>query len=263
MESNYFEANRQLWDQKTDAHVISEFYAVDAFKQGASSLNSIELDLLGDVRGKSILHLQCHFGQDTLSLARLGARVTGIDFSENAIGKARALAEELGLEAKFICCNVLDIDQHLNGEQFDLVFTSYGTIGWLPELTRWGSLIAQHLKPGGMFCLVEFHPVVWMFDDDFEGIAYSYFNRETIEEDIQGTYANRDAPVSGKSYSWNHGLAEVFQALLGAGLQLSQFKEFDYSPYPCFKHVVPAPNGYHIKGYEGKLPMVYGVVLLK
>ncbi len=263
--SAFFEANRLLWNDKTDPHIQSDFYGMDAFKKGANALNAIEMEQLGQVAGKKLLHLQCHFGQDTLSLARMGAAVTGIDLSDKAIQRARELGEELGLPARFICCNLYDLSSHLNGEMFDQVFTSYGALPWLPDLGPWGQLIARHLRPGGTFHLVEFHPVVWMFDNDFQTVAYSYFNRETIEESVEGTYADRNAPISGKAYSWNHDLGEVFNALIQAGLQVTGFREYDYSPYPCFPEVVPNANGpgYHIPGLEGKIPMVYALSAVK
>ena len=179
--SNYIKKNKTLWNKRTDYHFNSEFYDVDNFINGKSSLNDIELDLLGDIKNKTILHLQCHFGQDTLSLARLGAIVTGVDLSDNAINKAKELAVKLNSNARFICCDVYDLPEHLK-EKFDIVFTSYGTIGWLPDLNKWARLIADFLKPGGTFILVEFHPFLWIFDNDFNNVEYSYFKSEPIVE---------------------------------------------------------------------------------
>jgi SAM-dependent methyltransferase len=180
-ESDYIDKNKALWNKRTDYHFQSQFYNVDKFIKGESSLNEIELALLGDVANKTILHLQCHFGQDTLSLARLGAIATGVDLSDKAIEKAKELAEKINSNARFICCNIYDLPGYLH-EKFDIVFTSYGTIGWLPDLNKWAKLIADYLKPGGTFILVEFHPVVWMFDSDFTKIEYSYFKKEPIVE---------------------------------------------------------------------------------
>ena len=174
MEEDYIQINRELWDKRTEAHIHSEFYTVPAFLQGASTLNNSELELLGDVSGKTILHLQCHFGLETLSLARLGATVTGIDLSPKAIIESEKLAEQTKLNAKFICSDLYSLPNNLN-EKYDIVFTSYGTIGWLPNLTVWAAVVAKFLKPGGIFVMVDFHPVVWMFDDEFKYIQYSYF----------------------------------------------------------------------------------------
>ena len=164
--NKYFEANKALWNKRVDLHFNSEFYDKDKFKKSKNSLNSIELKELGDISGKTILHLQCHFGQDTLSLANLGAEVTGVDFSEEAIIKAKQLSNELNIKADFICSNIYDLKEKLNGK-FDIVFTSYGTIGWLPDINKWAEIISHFLKPKGQFLIVEFHPFIWMLDDKF------------------------------------------------------------------------------------------------
>ncbi len=259
MESNYIDINRQLWNARVTPHTESEFYDLPAFKAGKSSLMAIELEELGNVAGKSILHLQCHFGMDTLSLARMGAKVTGVDFSEKAIDVARNLSEELQSDARFICCNVYDLPQHLD-EQFDIVFSSYGVVGWLEDLSAWGKVVSHFLKPGGVFHFVEFHPVIWMLDDDFKEIAWSYFNVEPIVEEESGTYADRSAPIKVQSVSFNHSLSEVINALTDHNLQLTAFKEYDYSPYSCFRRLVQkGVNCFQIEGLEGKLPMVYSL----
>lgn len=259
----YFEANKYLWNQRTAVHKDSDFYDLAGFKAGQSVLTSIELSELGDVKGKSLLHLQCHFGMDSLDWARRGATVTGVDLSDAAIAEAKKLNDELGLNAEFVCCNVYDTAAHVK-KQFDIVFTSYGTIGWLPDLSKWANVIAERLKPGGIFYIAEFHPVVWMFDDDFTHIKYSYENREVIVTENQGTYTDRDADIKGKEYSWNHSISEVMNALIKAGLKIELFNEHMYSPYPCFRNVVEFEKGkWHIKGMEGKLPMVYSVRAVK
>ena len=148
MEENYLELNRENWNNRVAGHLTSEFYQMDAFRAGENSLKEIELALLGNIEGKSILHLQCHFGQDTLSLARMGATVTGIDFSEKAIKEAQELAAELSIDATFICSDVYNTSEHLS-EKFDIVYTTYGTIGWLPDLDKWAKVIAERLKPSG------------------------------------------------------------------------------------------------------------------
>ncbi len=260
---NYIEVNRALWDEKTAHHVASAFYNTDEFIKGRSTLNDIELSLLGDVKGKTILHLQCHFGQDSLSLARMGAKVTGLDFSGEAIKKARELNGQLGLDATFVCTDIYTLPEVLDKE-FDIVFTSYGTIGWLPDMKRWAGVVARFLKPGGAFVFAEFHPVVWMFSNDFTTIEYPYFNREPIIETLTGTYADREADIKQQEIGWNHDLAEVLQSLLAAGLRLTAFKEFDYSPYNCFSNAVEIGTGkFQMKGLEGKIPVVYALVASK
>jgi 2-polyprenyl-3-methyl-5-hydroxy-6-metoxy-1,4-benzoquinol methylase len=260
MENNdYLEKNRLSWNKRTEVHIDSDFYDNESFIQGRSSLNSIELDLLGDVSGKKILHLQCHFGQDSISLSRMGAEVVGIDLSDEAIRAAQKLAEQTGQSAKFICSDVYDLPNHLD-EQFDIVFTSYGTIGWLPDLDKWANIIQHFLKPKGEFIFAEFHPVVWMFDDDFESVGYNYFNVEAIREIESGTYADRDAGFESEFVTWNHPMSEVFMSLINSGLEIKAFHEFDYSPYDCFRHTEEFESGkFRIKHIENRIPMVYSL----
>jgi SAM-dependent methyltransferase len=261
--NQYFEANRVLWNKRTAVHKDSSFYDVAGFKAGVNSLTPIELNEVGDVKEKSLLHLQCHFGSDTMSWSRLGAKCTGVDLSDDAVKLAKEINEELKLDAKFICCNVYDLKEHLN-HKFDIVFTSYGAIGWLPDLNKWAAIISHFLKPGGLFYIAEFHPVVWMFDDEFTHIKYYYDNRELIVMENQPTYTDGGGGITGKEYSWNHSISEVLNALIKQGLQIGQFNEFTYSPYPCFNNRVQGEDGnWRIKGMEGKVPMVYSVRAIK
>ncbi len=255
----YFAANKALWNAKTPIHVDTEMYDMAAFRAGQSSLRSIELEGLGEVAGKSILHLQCHFGQDSLSWAREGAQVTGVDLSDAAIDQARALSRELNIPAEFICCNVYDLKDHLKGK-FDIVFTSYGTIGWLPDLDPWAEVISHFLKPGGTFFIADFHPVVWMMDDDFKEFTYSYFNKGVIEEEVSGTYADRDADIQMLSYGWNHPLSEIITALIGKRLEIRDLSEYDYSPWACFPHLKQIDERKWIfEHLEHKIPYVYSI----
>ena len=271
--NEYFEANKHLWNQRTAVHKDSAFYDLAGFKAGANALTPIELNEIGDVKGKTLLHLQCHFGMDTMSFSRMGARCVGVDFSDEAIKLAREINDELKLDAKFICCNVYDLLSENRsvskapplegfGEagQFDIVFTSYGTIGWLPDLDPWAKMIAEQLKPGGYFYMAEFHPVVWMFDDDFTHIKYYYDNKELIVMEDQPTYTGDKNEIAGKEYSWNHSISEVLNALINAGLKIEFFNEHSFSPYSNFKNSVETETGkWHIKGMEGKIPMVYSL----
>lgn len=258
-EKNYKEINRQSWNNKVEIHINSEFYDMNRFLSGESSLNPVEIGLLGDIRGKRILHLQCHFGQDTISLAREGAKVTGVDLSDKAIQKAKEIAEKCEVDASFICCDIFDLPNHLE-EQFDIVFTSYGVIGWLPDLDKWAGIVSRFLKPDGHFVFVEFHPVVWMFDDDFEKIEYNYFNSGAMVEIEDGTYADREAQISQEFIVWNHSMSEVVNSLIKNGLRIDSFEEYDYSPYNCFKHTVEfEPKKYRIKHLENKIPMIFAI----
>jgi ubiquinone/menaquinone biosynthesis C-methylase UbiE len=167
------------------------------------------------------------------------------------------------LDTQFINCDVYSLPEHLN-EEFDIVFTSYGTIGWLPDLDKWAKVIQRFLKPGGKFIMADFHPVVWMFDDNFEGIGYNYFKEDAIIETINGTYADTEAPISTKTISWNHATSETLNSLISNGLELNSFGEYDYSPYDCFSKTEEfEPGKYRIKHFGNKIPMVYSIVATK
>lgn len=260
---DYININKQTWNNKTDVHIASDFYDVESFLNGKSTLNNIELVLLGDVKGKKILHLQCHFGQDTMTLSRMGAKATGIDLSDKAIERAKEFSEKLGLDTQFICCDIYDAPKHLD-EKFDIVFTSYGTIGWLPDLKKWADVVSHFLKPDGKFVFAEFHPVVWMFDNDFKEVFYSYFNVAPIIEDESGTYADRYSEISAETITWNHPTSEVLNALIQSGLEINSFNEYDYSPYNCFNETEEFEKGkFRIKHLGNKIPMVFSLVATK
>jgi SAM-dependent methyltransferase len=258
MNEDFLAHNRRLWDTWTGMHVDSAFYDLKAFKQGANSLREVELAEIGEVRGLDLLHLQCHFGQDTLSWTRLGARVTGLDLSTVAIQTAQALAQELSLPAHFVATDLYQAPEHLTG-QFDLVFTSYGTIGWLPDLTRWAQVIRHFLKPGGRFYLVEFHPLLWLFDDDFTRLTYDYFNTGPIVQTSTRSYASGEhEPLA--EYTWNHPISEVLGALLKTGLQLEFFHEHPFSPYKIFPDMKEVgKDRYVLAQAPAQLPYLYSL----
>jgi len=259
-ENQYLEINKKLWNNRVNHHVASDFYKMDDFLNGNTSLNSIELDLLGNIKGKSVLHLQCHFGQDSISLSKMGAQVTAIDFSEKAIETANNLNIKMNTDVVFINCDLYSLPKILN-LKFDIVFTSYGTIGWLPNIDKWANVVAHFLKPLGKFVFVEFHPVIWMYDDNLEKVTYKYFRDKPIIEETIGTYANVNAPIADKSITWNYSLSEVINALINNGLTINHFNEFDYSPYNCFSNCIEfEPRKYRIKHFEDKIPMVYSIL---
>jgi SAM-dependent methyltransferase len=237
---------------------------MEAFRKGKNTLNPIELDLIGDkVAGKKILHLQCHFGQDSLSLARMGAEVTGIDLSGRSIFTARALSEELGIPATFIKTNVYDLEKHLD-QAFDMIFTSYGAIPWLPDLKRWAGLIGRFLKPGGLFFMAEFHPTLYLFDFDKLTVSYPYFNRgEPFEENVSGTYAEPKANIRHKEFFWCHSLDEVIQPLINEGLNLRHFREYPYSPYHVFPNMEEKREGQYRLKLEVDIPHVFSLLMEK
>lgn len=261
MSDHYLETNRQLWDHRVAGHVASTFYDVPGFLAGNCTLNEAELQGLGDVNGKSILHLQCHFGLDTLSLARRGARVVGVDFSHAAMVKAREIADEAGLadRATFIECDVFDLPRHLDAT-FDLVFASYGVLLWLPDLRPWAALVRRYLKPGGRLVLAEFHPTWNAFNWDTMRIAYPYFNHgKPFSEVSTSSYAGDAALPDLTEYFWFHSLSELMQPLLDEGLRLEVFQEYPYSYYDCFPNLVQqGPRRFVPRDMpEGYLPMMF------
>jgi SAM-dependent methyltransferase len=264
----YLAANQALWNQWTPWHVRSTFYDVEGFKAGQDRLDPIEVAGLGDVSGKSLLHLQCHFGLATLSWARRGATVAGADFSLEAITAARALAREMCLAATFVHSDLYELPQHLTG-QFDMVFTSHGGLGWLPDLDGWARVIAHCLRPGGRFFIVEVHPVVLMFDEQRQDTAlrlrYPYFHQSApLQAEEKGSYAVPDAPVQGVAYYWFHSLAEIFGALLGAGLRLTSFAEYPFMGWAYFPWMECRNDGWwYLPPGKGELPLMFSLSATK
>lgn len=262
---DYLRLNREQWNRRTAAHLTSEFYDLPAWLAGKDSLQAPELELLpDDLGGLRILHLQCHFGQDTLSFARRGAAVTGVDLSCVAIAAARDLAGQAGLKATFINCDLYSLPELLDAE-FDLVFTSYGTITWLPDLDRWAGIVHRYLKPGGRFVFAEFHNMACLWNDGRTAIKHPYFNPEPIVGEITKSYTDGSEGMTGTEVNWDHPLSSVVTALLGAGLTLEAFREYDYSPYNCFEDMVPAgqPGHWWLKQMPGLIPLVYTLGCVK
>ncbi len=225
----YYETNKRRWNELVDIHAKSNEYDLENFIAGKNSLHRVELEKLGDVKGKRLLHLQCHFGLDTISWARLGAKVTGVDFSETAIELAREIAKKVGVDAEFVCSNVFDLPKVLEGE-YDIVFTSYGVLCWLKDIDEWARIITHYLKKDGVFLLAESHPFMWVFDDASEelNLKYSYWhNEEPLSWEDDGTYADKDAKVTNKkSYEWQHTVSDVLNALIKAGLTIDDIGEY-------------------------------------
>lgn len=255
---SYTETNRSLWDGWTGIHAEAAFYDVEGFKRGASSLKSVELEEVGAVEGRTLLHLQCHFGLDTLSWARRGATVTGVDFSERAIALARDLSHQLDIPARFVCSDVLELDL---GERFDVVFTSYGAICWLGDLARWARAIADHLAPGGAFHMVEFHPLATALDDDGRTLRFPYARSgDPDRHEERGSYAEPDAPFSHASYQWYHGIGDVVSALLAAGLRIEQLREHPFSSYGCFPFLERVgPDRWEIRDGPRDVPLMFSL----
>lgn len=269
MENKYFDTNKALWEELTEINVGSAMYDLEGFKRGAETLDPIEIAELGDVRGRSILHLQCQFGQDAISLARQGAVVTGVDFSEKAIGLAKSLSSELKVPAQFVCCNVYDLPQHLD-KKFDIVFTSGGVLCWLPDLIQWAQLINRYLKPGGFFYIREFHPVATVFSNDSVETelkaSYSYFHQEQPQKwDADGfAYADHSKKTTNPSYEWQHPLADVVSSLLAAGLKIEFLHEFPYCSYDCFPFLEKGKDGrWRFPGGKDLIPLMFSLKAVK
>jgi SAM-dependent methyltransferase len=261
MNDTFTQTNRELWNGWARLHLRSTFYDVSGFKAGKSSLMPIELAEMGDVAGKSLLHLQCHFGMDTLSWARLGARVTGVDLSDEAIRIARSLSDELRTPARFICSDLFDLPRSLD-ERFDVIFTSYGVLCWLSDLSRWAEVVAQYMSPGGVFYMVEFHPIYNMLDDkDGTRLSYDYFQApepERFEE--QGSYADRDTDFRHAGYAWAHGMGDIVTALVSAGLRIDYLHEFPYSVYNVTEWLEERePGKFAVRGQTGSIPLLFSL----
>ena len=227
--------NAHAWNRRTAIHLGSGFYDVAAFLGGHPTLKPIELDLCGDVRGLDLLHLQCHFGVDSLSWARRGANVTGVDFSSAAIAAARRLATEAGLQATFVESDVLDLPARLEAS-YDLAISTYGVLCWLPSLGRWARNIARSLRVGGQFVLVEFHPILDVFFDGCVSGTRDYFQRSPSVHRSRGTYAARSDPLEATDVRWAHPLGSVVGALVNAGMNISHVAEHPFCSYriaPC------------------------------
>lgn len=264
------EANRRNWNERTPVHAASTFYDVAGFKAGRITLNDIERREVGSVAGKSLLHLQCHFGMDTMSWARLGAAATGVDFSDAAIALARSLNAELGLDARFIESNVYDLPDVLH-EQFDIVYTATGVLCWLPDLHAWARVAARYVKPGGFLYLMDGHP----FFSALKSVApdqggdmgdlrvhYPYFpNAAGLHfEGGDPSYAG-SATIGSDNYEWAHSLEEIFAAVAAAGLRMAFFHEFPMSCYGAFPGMVREPDGWwRFPEHNDRLPQTFSLL---
>ena len=255
--------NRAMWDAKAPLHVASAAYDVAGFKAGGSRLSAHEIADLGDVSGRDLIHLQCHFGLDTLSWARLGARVTGIDFSEPAILAARELARETGIDATFVTSDVYDALAAVAGRTFDIVYTGIGALCWLPDIARWAKVVHDLLRPDGQLYLFEFHPVKWMvYDSQPDNIAIldSYFTPPDGYTDGGGvSYADTSIPAAvTPTIQWNHPLGEVVTALVRAGLRIDELRELNRDVLRHWDTMVQAGDGmFTMPPGRPSLPFMY------
>jgi SAM-dependent methyltransferase len=260
-DSEWLAANRASWVERVPIHVRSAFYGVDQFLAGGDPLRGrpFEPAEMGDVAGRSLVHLQCHFGLDTLAWARRGADVTGLDFSAPAIEQARALATAAGLEAEFVQSDVYAARSALGRRTFDIVYTGRGALVWLPDIRRWADVVASLLKPGGFLYLSEFHPLAEILGDDDLTVRYDYFHTEPKVWDEPGTYADPQAETQHNvTYEWTHGLGEVVTAVIDAGLRLEFLHEFDYTGYQRWPFLEKtAEEVYRMPAGMPSIPLAY------
>ncbi len=266
MNKKYFDANKELWDEFAKIHykTESENYSVKSFLEGQTTLKSYELKEMGNVKGKSLLHLQCHFGLDTLSWAREGAIVTGIDISSEGIRLAKLLANQAKLEARFIESNFYDLPKVLS-EEFDIVYTSIGVLCWLNDLKEWGKIIANFLKPGGFFYIAEGHPFSNVFDNETKNIKdlqvyYNYFyDPKPFEFVADGSYASGGTKIkSKKEYEWAHSMSDIINSLIEAGLRIEFLNEYPFTVWRQFPFAEIKPDGYfRLKNQKAEIPLLF------
>lgn len=269
--SDHFEANRRNWDERSHLHVASAGYDIDRLRSGDDQLSDVvafDRRYLGDLSGMRVVHLQCHIGTDTLSLARFGADVVGLDQSSDSLNHARRLFDDTGTAGTFVEGNVYDAPSLL-GSRFDLVYTGVGALNWLPSVDRWAGVVAALLRPGGRLYVREGHPMLWALDDDASDglrITYPYF--ETIEPlvfDEDTTYVEHPAPiVNTRTYEWNHGLGEIFTALTGHGLVVTTMREHRGLEWKMFDHMVYEDRQWKLPPEQRDLvPMMYSMIAVK
>ena len=254
----YLQWNKKAWNTRTPTHIASKFYNQNKFLSGNTTLNTIELDSLGDIKDKTLLHLQCHFGQDSISLDRMGALVTAVDFSDISISEAKKLNLKNNTNVRFIESDVLNLN--LN-KKFDLVFSSYGVIGWLPDLNAWANTISNHLKKGGEFLLTEFHPFLNLIIDDDQDY---FFHLQPHIQKSNSTYTDGKLNNETTTCWWSHSLTEIFIALETNGLKLLHFEEFDYSPYKLEGMIEKSNEKFVLeKKATNRLPYVFNLKAIK
>jgi SAM-dependent methyltransferase len=261
----FIEANREMWEDRVDVHKDSKFYDVEGFLKGRQTLDPIEIEEVGDVSEKSLLHLMCHFGMDTLSWARLGAITTGMDFSEKAITLAKKLSKQIGVESRFITSDIYKLPEVLD-EEFDIVFTSGGVLTWLPDIEEWGRVAARYVKRGGFFYIREFHPIPFVFDDERDDdelvLSYPYFKMdEPLKFEDDSTYADSEVKLQARtSYEWPHSLSSVVNSLINAGLQIEFLNEFPFTTWKELPFMMEREDGrWVLPSHQESLPLMYSI----
>ena len=256
--------NRVWWEEVTPVHEASAFYDVAGFLDGRNTLGTIERQAVGDVTGRKLLHLQCHFGLDTLSWARLGADVVGVDFSPAALATAERLTRECGLEsrARFVEADVATVGR-LDGAPFDIVFTSLGVIVWISDLDGWAATIDANLADDGFFYFLDAHPLSWVFDESspVPSVRYDYFQGATPLHDPPGSpdYADPSYRISSEARSFTWSVSAIFNALENRGLQVHEVREYPFCAWPQFPGMEQGEDGYwHRAADLPPLPLLLG-----
>lgn len=259
---DYLKVNKKWWNNATPIHAGSRLYSLKSFKKGRTSLKALELEELGSVKNKSLLHLMCHFGMDTLSWARLGAEVTGVDLSDKAINLARELSKEISVPANFICADVYNLPKILH-KKFDIVFASYGVLCWIPDIKKWAKMIKYFLKKGGIFYIAELHPFTNILSSDFK-IDYKYFDKGPHIDDSPGTYTDWNADIKGKTYIWSYTISDLINALSNEGLKIEFIHEFPFTMYDQFPGLMRRKNGYYVlKDKKIQIPLLFSLRAVK
>lgn len=252
------DGNRAFWDELTPVHLRS--YGVERFLAGERWLPKEILTEVGDVSGLSLLHLQCHFGLDSLAWTREGADVTGVDFSPAAIESARELAEQAGLPARFVCSDIYELDKNLEGS-FDIVFTSIGVLCWLKDLDAWAKTIAHFLKPAGFFYIMDAHPLMYTFDEEGTWQFYlPYFHNPApyIWDDENADYMDPTYKTNEPTYEWQWAVSDIINAVIGAGLRLEFFNEYEALSDPVYPEMKPRTDGlFTFPNMPVPLPIVF------
>ena len=254
------ELNRANWDDRVPVHLASEFYDLDGFRAGATSLRPFEVAEVGDVAGKRLVHLQCHVGLDTLSWARNGALVTGLDFSEPAIEAARSLAADLHIGASFVTADVYDAVTALDGRRFNVVYTGVGALVWLPDIPRWAQLVAALLDPGGFLYLLEGHPFAQVLDDAQGAVVVGdYFDSRPQVADEPCTYTDGPVLEHTRSIWFQHRLGEIVTALASAGLRIDFLRERDFDFFQRFDSLERHGAEYRFPAGRPRVPMTFSL----
>jgi SAM-dependent methyltransferase len=256
--------NQRMWDERVPIHTASDYYDVAGFKAGKAQLEPFEVEELGAMGGCRLVHLQCHFGLDTLDLVRMHPTLTaaGLDFSTPAVAEATRLAAEVGLDdrATFVHGDVYEAAERLGIEAFDVVYTGKGALCWLPDLRDWAEQCARLLKPGGWLYLCEFHEVGYCLAQDEPAVVNDYFFPGPLVEEAKGTYADLDASTTHNlSYQWPHPTAQVLNAVIGAGLQLRFFHEWDHTLFKLNNWLVEEDDHRYRWPGPGRLPLMYSL----